>query len=61
MQFPTLESLCFFLEAANSHPANALNHLKHLADQVDFICENLDMTDEYFTKKEGADEMEIVT
>ena len=29
--FPTLEQLCYNLEAANSHPSRALDHLKDLA------------------------------
>ena len=56
--FPTLELLCYNLEAANSHPSYALDHLKDLASDVDKIQENLEMVDEYFGK--AKNEVEIV-
>lgn len=56
--FPSLEVLCYNLEAANSHPSYALDHLKDLAYDVDKISEHLEMIDEYFAK--GKDEVEIV-
>ena len=56
--FPTLELLCYNLEAANSHPSYALDHLKDLAQDVDKISEHLEMVDEYIAK--GKNEVEIV-
>jgi len=49
--------LCYNLEAANSHPSFALDHLKDLAFDVDKISQHLEMVDEYFCK--GKDEVEI--
>jgi hypothetical protein len=46
------------LEAANSHPSFALDHLKALAMDVDKIISHLDMVEEYFGK--GKDENAIV-
>jgi hypothetical protein len=56
---PTLETLCYNLEAANSHPSFALGHLKDLAFDVEKISEHLDMIDELFAK--GKTETEIVS
>jgi len=39
---PTLETLCFHLESANSHPTAALNHLRDLAYDVDRLLDHLD-------------------
>ena len=55
---PTLEMLCYNLEAANSHPSYALDYLRDLALDVDNVIENLDSLDEYFAK--GKSEIEIV-
>jgi hypothetical protein len=46
------------LEAANSDPSFALDHLRHLAFDVDRIQQHVEMIDEYFTK--GKDAVEIV-
>jgi len=55
---PTLEILCYSLEAANSHPSFALEHLRDLAHDVEKIGDHLDLIDEHFAK--GKDEDEIV-
>ena len=55
--FPSLEVLCYNLEAANNHPSYALDHLRDLAYDVDKISQHLEMIDEYFAK--GKNEVEI--
>jgi len=57
--FPTLEMLCYNLEAANSHPSKALDHLKDLAQDVDKICDHIEMTNEYFTRSQSGNEDEV--
>lgn len=42
---PGLEQLLANLEAANSHPSYALDHLKDLADDVDELIEKLEFID----------------
>lgn len=55
--FPSLDILCYNLEAANSHPSFALDHLKDLAQDVDKITEHLEMIDEYLSKGKTPDEI----
>ncbi len=50
-EFPNLEILCYYLEAANSHPSNALDHLKNLAHCVDKIQSYIEMVDEQWSGK----------
>jgi hypothetical protein len=42
---PNLQNLLFNLEAANSHPSDALKHLKQLAKDVDKVLENTDIAE----------------
>ena len=53
-----METLCYNLEAANSHPSYALDYLRDLAFDVEKITDNLDQIDEHFAK--GKSEVEIV-
>lgn len=55
---PTLETLCFNLEAANSHPTFALEHLRDLAFDVEKLSDHLDLIDEYFAI--GKNDVQIV-
>lgn len=54
---PTLEILCYSLEAANSHPSYALEHLRDLAHDVEKISDHLDLVDEHFAKGKNEDEI----
>jgi hypothetical protein len=58
LYIPTLETLCYNLEAANSHPSFALDHLRDLAFDVEKMSEHLELIDEHFAK--GRNEQEIV-
>jgi len=52
-----LDKLLYSLEAANSHPSYALDHLKDLAEDVDKVVEFLHMVDDHFAP--GKDDAEI--
>ena len=54
---PNLQNLLFNLEAANSHPSDALKHLKQLAKDVDKVLENTDIAEQNFAV--GLSKMEI--
>jgi len=45
---PTLKNLLYSLEAANSHPSSALNHLKQLSKDADRVVEKLDLVESMF-------------
>lgn len=52
-----MEILCYSLEAANSHPSFALEHLRDLAHDVEKISDNLELVDEHFAKGKNEDEI----
>ena len=54
---PELSILLGNLEAANSHPSFALDHLKDLVDNVDLVIDKVEMIEEHFAP--GMDDQEI--
>jgi hypothetical protein len=56
-QFPSLQLLCYHLEASNSHPNFAIDHLKDLASDVDKIIEHYELIDEWFAKDKNETEI----
>ena len=58
MYVPSLETLLYNLDAANSHPNYALDHLRDLASDVDRLTDKLDYIEGHFCK--GKDDREIV-
>lgn len=57
--FPNLSLLCYHLDAANSNPSYAIDHLKDLAEDVDTILEHIELIDEYFAKNKSEEEIVI--
>ena len=55
---PSLDKLLYSLEAANSHPSYALDHLKELAEDVDKVVELLHMVDENFAPDKDITEIQ---
>lgn len=52
---PTLDNLLAHLDAANSHPSFAADHIKVLWSNSNELIEKLDMVDEYFVPEEKKD------
>lgn len=45
---PDLDILLYYLEAANSHPAEANDRLKQLNNDVEKVIKNIDIIEQYF-------------
>ena len=42
-QVPLLENLCEEMEAANSYPSKALDHMKKLSNEVEMLVDKMDL------------------
>lgn len=54
---PNLEQLVNDLEASNSHPSYALEHLKDLAGRVDLVVKHISVVEQSFGGNLNEDEV----